>query len=300
LLGGKAVALETRLVFPHVNTWGHSIDDLCHCFNELTVGQKIAISLEYTPFLTPPGVMMLTLTTLHISSRTNTPVRICNINQSLLSYLERVDFFNYDFVYTEETLHWWDRLARSSDSNKVIEIKRLQRPQEISSVVARSRDILMAWFRDAIYQEYRDNVANVLMEICGNSIEHSQMPGEDRECFFMLQMYSQGQIGISISIGDIGMGIRKHLEQAHNIERSSDTHYIRQALLGLSGRLDGTGGMGFQRVRQITDNYNGQLLVRSGKGVVKVENNKFSRYEFTSPFPGTQCAISLHPRFGKK
>jgi len=287
---------EQKLVyFPPLNTWTQKTDELFEALSDLNFGQELTISLQYISFLMPAGVIMLLLIALEGSKITKSAVKIADINKSVLSYLDRIDFFKFKFVYTLEELPWWQKLKRSNNSRRVIELTRLECPREISSVIAKTRSILKEWFPDSIYDDYCDSVTNILMEICGNSIEHSVLQGEVSECYYILQLYEQGEIGISISIGDIGIGIRKHITQMHNIEKKFDSYYIERALLGVSGRLDGTGGMGLKRVRQITDNYKGQLFLRSGKGVVKIENSKFTSYDFLYHFPGTQCSINLHP-----
>ncbi|CQR75005.1 hypothetical protein SOV_35110 [Sporomusa ovata DSM 2662] len=289
--------MEQKLVFfPLLNIWTQATDELFKTLIDLNLGQELVISLQYVSFLRPAGIIMLLLTALEGAKITKQPVRIVDINKSLLSYLERIDFFKFKFVYTLEELPWWQKLNRNNNSKRIIEITRLECPHEISSVIAKTRMILKEWFPDSMYDDYCDSVTNVLMEICGNSIEHSVLPGEISECYYVLQLYERGEIGVSIAIGDIGIGIRKHITQVHNIEKKFDSYYIERALLGLSGRLDGTGGMGLRRVRQITDNYKGQLFLRSGKGVVKIENNKFSRHDFLYNFSGTQCSINLHPK----
>lgn len=291
---------ETVVAFPNANKWESPIDVLCKAIIDLRSGQELTISLRYTSFLKPSGVIILFLTALFGFNKSNNRVRIIDINKNLFVYLERMDFFKNPFVYTTEELLGWERFARNNNSKRVIEITRLSCPKDIFSVITKTREILKAWFPEQKYEEYCNNVSNILMEICGNSIEHSKLPDKKSECFFLLQQYNEGE-GIAISVGDLGIGVRNHIMKRHIINNPTDSNYILQALSGqINGRPDGSGGMGLTRVRQITDNYKGQLFLRSGQGMVKFENNNYTKHSFLLPFPGTQCSINLYPKFTNK
>lgn len=280
-------------VIPDINNWT-KLDSIGWKISKVTSGQHIEFDLNGVKFLNPSGILMLFIICMEASSRSKEKVRLTNINSDLNNYMKRVGFYNYNFVSTNQNNSWWSRL--SADSKSVIEITRLASSVDIGELAEKTSKILYSWFPGSALKLYRDKAITVVMEVCGNSIEHSNPDNDFGECYCTLQKYDHHDGPcIFIAVGDLGIGIRQHLFRRYRWICSTEAEYIKEALGGRSGRLDGSGGMGLLSIKDITYNYNGNLIVRSGKGAVLIDNDLRS-YEFKHTIPGTQATIILRPR----
>lgn len=278
---------------PNLNEWKEKMDGICWRINKLRLGDHVTLNMTKIMFIKPQGTIMLLLICNRIWNITGAKVKITKINPAVQSYLERADFFNYSFVYTENKISLWNMFNRNTNSLSIIEITHIKSPNDSANLKRRVQSILETWFPDRISAQYCSRVSTMISEICNNSLEHSKGYTDMGECYFVLQRYTHaGKPEIVIAIGDIGVGIRHHLKFKYNWVSDSDVLCIKKILRGLSGRLDGSGGMGIPFIKSTISNYNGTFLIRSGKGYVEVKDH-ISSNEFQNSFPGTQSLIIL-------
>ena len=205
---------EVNIDLPDINEPLTNLDSLYWRVSKLVPGERLAFDLKNIKFLRPLGIISLLLAAKQAHEKTQQRVRLHNLKQEVLYYLERVNFFQYDFVYTLETLQFWDRWSRSRNSLSVIEIAKLTSPHDVFALRERIEQILETWFDGKPLQTYRDSAVKAIMEICNNSIEHSELGLADNqygECFCLLQKYTHGNSPeIAVAIGDLGVGNPTH------------------------------------------------------------------------------------------
>lgn len=284
-------------ISPILNVPLANMDNLYWRLSRLNIGEKLTLDLSSIKFLKPIAVIGLLLASKQAFETTGERVLISNLNEEVLQYLERINFFLNEFVYTTESLPFWKVWKRSGGSVSVLEIVKLEDPSDVFNLKERVEIILEAWFSSKALQTYRDSAVKAIVEICNNSIEHSRLgyhEVEYGECYCVLQKYTHlKNPEISIAIGDLGVGIRAHLKSKYNWNHN-DVFYIHKALEGLSGRKTGGGGLGLLRTQEIIRQFGGSLTVRSGKGIVVLEQEYVSR-ELNHSLKGTQCIINLRP-----
>ena len=282
---------------PDINGLSDKIDTLCWRISKLRIGQSVNLILGDIKFLRPSGVIFLLLICIDIYEKTKNVISLNGLDDNVMAYLERVGFFNFNYIKIYQSLPWWKRLAINSRSLSVIEITQIDSAGAVADFAERVNEILNVWFPGKHRELYRGNVITVIMELCNNSIDHSSgIEGLNGKCFCMLQKYTHAnRVEVSLSIGDLGIGIREHLRKRHGWVATSEAEYIHKALDGLSGRMDDSGGFGLPRIKAITSKNNGLLIVRSGKGAVTLEDT-LSQYNFKHSFSGTQCYLNLISR----
>lgn len=274
-----------------------NMDNLYWRLSRLTPKERLVLDLTRLKFIKPIAAISLLLAAKQAFELTDEKVQIINAHGDLLPYLERINFFQYDFVYTKQSPSFWNSWNRSKSSLSVLEIVKLNNPSDVFVFIERVEKILETWFSDKSLKIYRDSIIKAIIEICNNSIEHSKLgycEVEYGECFCMLQKYTRSNNPeISISIGDLGIGIRAHLKSKYNWNHN-DVFYIRKALDGLSGRKTGAGGLGLRRTQAIIQQFGGKLTVKSGKGIVMFEED-YQSCELNHPLRGTQLTVNLRP-----
>lgn len=283
-----------------LNCWIDKMDSVFWQISKLKNGQSVDINLKNISFIRPSGVILLLLICKEIFDKTRNVISITGLNESVVAYLERVGFLEYDFVNISLNIPWWKRLTKSAKSYSVIEISEMSSYNDVANFAEKANEIFIEWFPGKKYEIYRANVNTIIMEICNNSIDHSSgCEGINGKCYCMLQRYNhlyslQNRVEICLSIGDLGIGIRDHLRKKHGWVGSSESEYIEKAIGGLSGRSDESGGLGLPRIKSITSENNGLLLLRSGKGAVKLDDS-INHIDCKHGFRGTQCYFNLSP-----
>ena len=136
------------------------------------------------------------------------------------------------------------------------------------------------------------NLSTLFKETFENSIEHSSVEPSNGVCYYTLQRYIHPDktTEIQIAVGDVGIGILGSQKRKYP-DTKDDADAIIQALqYGRSGRLDGSGGMGFANVREALKSLNGHLTIRSGRARVEYpyKKNVIQICRHSTNYPGTQ------------
>ncbi|WP_445478305.1 hypothetical protein ACULLL_18855 [Lysinibacillus irui] len=281
------------LMLTDINDW-FQIDPSLTKFDHLALGQTVILDFERTEFLDPKGVIMLLTISQSIYNKTKKKLEIRNIRSDLLSYLERINLFKIKLFEIDLKTLIWDKYGRGIFSESVIEIRKIKSLVDKQILAEDVQEILSIWFPEGKYKHLRYNALLTLLELCGNSLEHSSLARDEiGECLFMLQKYTKRDyIEICMVVADFGIGIKDHLIRKYGNLYEYDYQYIEEALKGKSGRIDGSGGMGFKAIRQTAKNNNGILMVKSNKGIVSIDEN-VNIYEAEHSTIGTQCSIVL-------
>lgn len=284
---------DNTIILPNINNWKSKMDGLCWRISKLEENQKVKLDMGKVLFIEPQGLILLFLICNIIYNTTKERVELKCLNPAIYSYLERVNFFEYTFVYAKNKISFWKRYKRSTCSSTLIEITLIKDPIDSANFKEKVNGIIENWYPERANTKYANHVSTIVSEICNNSLEHSGGHDSMGECYCILQKYKYNNIPtIYIAIGDIGLGIRHHLKLKYEWVKDSDVLCIKKALGGLSGRLDNSGGMGLPFIKNMVENYRGSLLIKSGKGVVEYSANS-KDHEFQNSLPGTQSLIIL-------
>lgn len=282
------------ILLPDINEWKNKIDVICLRFNNLSYGNNVCLDMSKIKFLRPQGAIMLILICDRIKELTGNQVELKGIDKAVHAYLERINFFQIPHSFTYEKLSPWLRFNRNAESLTVMELTHVKSPLDSVNIGTKVENILDTWFPDRNDKKFSSVVATMVKEICNNSLEHSKGYIKMGECYCMLQKYSIGnKPEIAIAIGDIGVGIKHNIKNIHKGVLDSDVVSIKKVLAGLSGREDGSGGMGIPFIKTNISKYKGSFAIRSGKGIVEVQNS-IKASEFQNSFPGTQTILRLN------
>lgn len=241
---------------------------------------EFVLDFKNVDFINPIAVLELKMLTLKLEDY-KLPIVLRRMKPIVESYLRRVNFITN---------------KERSDSDEIIELARLNNPVDVAKLSLKINKILLGWIPDEKYKQYRYEINQIIKEVCFNSIEHSVLGDYSGECWFNLQKYSVGEdrFKIRLAIGDIGIGVKKHIiNRFPEWSKLTDTEAIQKALLGNTGRMTGRGGLGLQMVQGVTKKYKGAMLLKSGFGSVAISNQQMMSVHLEHPIPGTVCYLEL-------
>lgn len=272
-----------------INSWEQGIDKLHWNITKLKENNKVILDMKNVTFLRPAGIVSLSLVCINIYERTFNKVVIKSIKSDVYLYMQRVNFFNVnnDFVIANESplelsFNWLQEYYNYNANVKLMTVNNVYNFMELSGEISM---VLDNWLPNSRYTLYKSNIQTALIELCNNSLEHS---GSD--VFFILQKYKNQWI--EICVGDLGIGISEHMRRKHRWIVKKDVEFIEQAMQGVSGRPEGDGGAGLCTIQKLVKEYNGELKVKSQKGLINLNgHNKYVKREFYHGFPGTQCHV---------
>ncbi len=218
-----------------------------------------------------------------------------------------MDFFKKaspPFEIDTSTIQIEDRFLRSSHSDVLLEITKIEGTDDIHSIVDRVKGGAEVILRTHLHYDSAaiDSFIVALSEICQNIPEHSQDIG-----YVGIQKYFYGKkLGknvVKIAVMDSGIGMKKSLSQRYGDlygEKWSDALAIELALFKSASRYEDIGrGHGLTSVKKMVQKWNGKFMIRSGTakvGIVPQWDATKPQQSSLSFFPGTQISIVL-PEF---
>ena len=225
-------------------------------------------------------------------------------SQDVESYLERMEFFRHAPAYfhlqRQEAL-FPSQPTRSSASDILLEITPIVRSDDVHQVVEtvreRARTILERHLRYP--KEAIDGFCVSLAELCQNIVEHSEDAGlvGIQKYFFARRL---GRNAVKIAVMDLGVGIRRSLEERLVAQFGSawgDLLALERALFHGASRYDDVGrGHGLAAVRRFVTQWKGKLVLRSGTArlsLIPPWARGRAKAEGLPAFPGTQIAMIL-------
>jgi len=212
------------------------------------------------------------------------------------NYLQRIQFIDYAKRYGFPALNEGDyryqgEKGRSDYLLELTEIKPTQYTYEVLEVLEPLAKIL----EKQLNFDKKDfsNFATAVAEIYWNVVEHSEDKG-----IITIQRYTdkaRSKNFVLIAVGDLGIGVMKSLGKRYDISQWDDLMAISKAVeFGMTSK-NSAGGGGLARVEQIAHQYNGYLIIRSGRGeLCSYATNKVRKEVLF--FPGTQICINLYQR----
>lgn len=256
------------------------------------------IELQALSFIDPYGMVGLLEMGRLFQTASNRKTLYLPKSEDVLNYLERMDFFRFAAKYfrlepTKPQIS--EKYWRSSYSDVLLEITRIEESDDIHFIVGKVRDRAQAILtRHLQYDERAINGFIVaLSEVCQNILEHSQHTG-----FVGIQKYRFQGIGknvVKIAVMDTGIGFRKSLSERFSLK--SDFDSIEKALLhGASRYADEGRGQGLAAVRRFVNQWNGKLSIRSGTAKLSIIPEWAwgkERVSKLTHFPGAQVNILL-------
>ena len=256
------------------------------------------IELQALSFIDPYGMVGLLEMGRVFQTASNRKTLYLPKSEDVLKYLERMDFFRFAAKYfrlesTKPQIS--EKYWRSSYSDVLLEITRIEESDDIHFIVGKVRDRAQAILtRHLQYDERAINGFIVaLSEVCQNILEHSQHTG-----FVGIQKYrfqGMGKNVVKIAVMDTGIGFRKSLSERFSLK--SDFDSIEKALLhGASRYADEGRGQGLAAVRRFVNQWNGKLSIRSGTAKLSLIPEWAwgkERVSKLTHFPGAQVNILL-------
>jgi hypothetical protein len=158
--------------------------------------------------------------------------------------------------------------VRASDQGDVlVPITCLKTEIDVETMGAQLYTLLQGHAEDDV-AVFADALQEGFTELCGNGVEHGQ---NDLGCYLAAQRYGGRDRRTVLSIGDLGIGIPKHMRRIYGDE--SDRRLLRKALEeGASGTGDSHRGNGIPSVIEEAQSArirHALLEIHSGKAILK-------------------------------
>lgn len=243
---------------------------------------QYALNLESAGFLKPMGIMALVLTVRQIAEQSGRPVLLVNLDSELLSYLERVSFFDVagEWLELDGNLpeQRWDRNPQTAN---LLELTPITNAGDVAKVMERAETIFSRW----LHLPNLNSLRKVISELCSNIYQHSGDP----HGFVLIQRYqyiSRGEVDVVLAAGDLGRGIRGSLAARHPELGKDPLKYIQAAMGGSTSRETGRGGLGLRTVEETIAKEGGYVWLRS-------ETAALRSYGPNRHYPSTDLAAML-------
>lgn len=265
---------------------------------------RLLLDARHVRWVSPYGMLgLLAVASVSRRSRGTTPLFEAPENSEVVSYLERMGFFERAHELLEFSSASRRRTGR--DSNALLEITAIRSHQDVHGVVDRVRDRAAAilgrrlgYPASAVLQ-----FSVILSEVCQNIVEHAAAEG-----WVAAQTYNWsrrlGRQVVVIAVMDVGMGFRGSLAREHAQrygDRWSDVTALEAAFLyGVSRYRDPGRGQGLQGIRKQATRWSGLVTIRSGTARIAAVPDWDDSEPVSSglpEFPGAQVQVVL-PEYG--
>ena len=185
-----------------------------------------------------------------------TSVEWKNINSNVLSYMDRMNISELDFIDIERPSLFRRRNYQKSDV--LVELSVIKDIQQASSAIRKTKDILDCWLPSS-HKTCKFNLATLIKETVENSIEHSSVDLSNGSCYYLLQKYgySDGSTQVQIAVGDAGVGMLTSQRRVYPATKDDAEALINAVMYGKSGRKTG-GGMGYVTIREVLRTFEGE------------------------------------------
>lgn len=254
--------------------------------------EQVSLNFRNVDFITPSGALTLALVSQDIC-RKGKIILLSEVNTEILSYLERIDYFQTfpEKIILSRHNSSFESFWRSSKSHNLLEItpipcEQLNNAYAQALFLPRAEAVLMNSF--AKQANSIEKILTMISEIAGNII-HSNDQG-----YCTIQTYSKdGRVRIHTAIGDFGIGIRKSLLEFNDIQLIEEADFITHALkLGTSSK-EGARGLGLAGVYESIQGLSGGFWVRSGTAGILLQGKSFKIFSNLNYVPGTQVEMSV-------
>lgn len=265
-------------------------------------GEDVYFDISKVKFVSPYGLLGLLLIGKNIFSKSQKEIQLFGKDIKIIQYLERMDFFKIgcEWFRRPKIMDYEEnRFLRNPRTSSLLEIQVVGEnehigPDDVDDIVTKFRSrgtLILDTFQDRLNV---NQFVNVLSELCTNVYSHSRSEG-----YVAIQRYrhtweDEYEI-VKLAVFDYGIGIKRSLEQKHNLFFEYDVEYLQKALeLGVSGA--GDRGFGLAAIRKLIDKASGYLWINSGQSALFVNAGYMGKsYKIVNLpyFPGTRVAVML-------
>lgn len=272
--------------------FGDNVQKIDNLFRLLSanLSDQVTLDLGNAGFVKPMGVMALVLAARYIVEQVGHPVRLTNLGDDLLAYLERVNLFQVagDWLELDDKLpeqHW----ERNPHTINLLELTPISHAGDVALAMERAEAIFSHWLR----LSNLGSLLKVISELCSNIYQHSGDPYG----FVMIQRYqyiSRGEVDVVLAAGDLGRGIRGSLAARHPELGDDPLNYIQAAMTGSTSRQSGRGGLGLRTVEETVAKEGGYVWLRSETAAIRSFGpNRHCPYTDLALMPGTQVVVEF-------
>lgn len=252
--------------------------------------QPVMLDLGNAGFVKPMGLMALVLSARRIAEQSGHPVLLVNLDNELLSYLERVNLFDVasQWIELDGSLpeQRWDRNPHTAN---LLELTPITNASDVAKVMERAETIFSRW----LHLPNLNSLRKVISELCSNIYQHSGDP----HGFVLIQRYqyiSRGEVDVVLAAGDLGQGIRGSLAARHSELGDDPLKYIQAAMTGSTSRVSGRGGLGLRTVEETIAKEGGYVWLRSETAAIQSHGpNRHYSFKNLTPMPGTQVVVEF-------
>ena len=254
---------------------------------------NIVLDLSKLGFVDPYGMGMLCLIGRHLSAKYWDITCRLPENSDVERYLTRMKVF--DALMSYVTVARVPQTGRPRIRNEsLLEITTIEQRSDIEQVLSVIESRVGTILSEELHYTVREitGFKNVVAELCHNILDHSGDKG-----FVVAQRYTNHRLNRKfaiIGVCDLGIGIRESLSTGHDTAHWSHGQAIKMAIQKTVSRGD-TRGLGLYIVKQICQENNGRLHIRSGDERVYIREDDLWVYP-SALFPGTQVSIALYEK----
>lgn len=254
----------------------------------------IIFDFSKVSFVTPLAIILVVTASRFWCDRFKHVVEWKNINSNVLSYMDRMNISELDFIDIERPSLFKRRNYQKSDV--LVELSVIRDIQQASSAIRKTKDILDCWLPSS-HKTCKFNLATLIKETVENSIEHSSADFSSGSCYYLLQKYgyANGSTQVQIAVGDAGVGMLASQRRVYPETKDDAEALINAVMRGKSGRKTG-GGMGYVTIRESLEPLRGKIRVRSGRAhIVHAAGQSYASIHRHSCFsPGTQIVFECN------
>lgn len=253
--------------------------------------QQCVIDASHLEWVEPTGLVQLVLL-LHRAVELSTHVTfVAPDGYELGHYLARMGFYErIPQSVTRQNAIDPKSVRRRSNCDVLVTVRGFKTDGDVEDLMADLAKFLQRMVVDnVITGRIFSTLAAAIPELAGNAASHAASPCGG---FIAAQSYRRGSY---LAVGDLGMGIRRHLTRNPRWSYLvSDEEAIKKALEpGVSGTADRR-GYGYDYVLdELEQTAGAELFIRSGYGWVKTAVTKSGRKRTSGTDPGVEYPGTL-------
>lgn len=273
----------------------HNWLDLCaDTYNKSS--SRITVDLSQLNYVSPLGCTTLVSTLRFLDKYFYLDTIVPHISRieetNVVGYMERMNFFKYcpkDVRSTFENELDMEFLYKRNRNNKQDSLNEITLCSSDTDVEVFDSSLKHILRNKGIAPNQISNISRIVTELGLNSVEHGK-DNEEISCYYCVQSYSTGKMGIAIC--DSGMGIVKSLKP--HIESEDDDDVVRKAIFTKASSRGKGRGKGLPDVRNVALMLNNaKFYLRTHKNAYQVFSDKVKPLYKGKYFYGTYYYIMV-------
>ncbi|MGI2295953.1 ATP-binding protein [Paenibacillus sp. GXUN7292] len=250
----------------------HNWLDLCaETFRKSNASDRITVDLSQLNYISPLGCTTLVSTLRFLDKYFYLDTIVPHVpkieDTNVVGYIERMNFFKYcpdDVRSTFENeldMEFLYSRYRNNKKDFLNEITLCSSDTDVEVFDSSLKNILR---NKEVAPNQISNISRIVTELGLNSVEHGKDKGEV-SCYYCIQSYSNGKMGIAIC--DSGIGIVKSLKP--HIKSENDDDVVRQAIFTKASSRGKGRGKGLPDVRNVA------LLLDNAEFYLRTHKNAY-------------------------